>query len=633
MTISITRRVFVACATATLLLASTSAYAYQEAPMLAKRVAAGELPPVEERLPANPRVIEPVNEIGTYGGTWRRGFSGRSDDRGPQKLMEPRIVRFVQSEPGKFELVNNWVDEIQVNDNSTEFTFKIRDGLRWSDGQPATTEDVQFYFDVISSEIGADNGRYPGTLVSGGERGILTIQDELTFSVAFSAPHPLFLQRLGRDYTWMIFPKHYMAQFTPMYASQEDLAKRAAEFGVETYMDLWGRRGVMQSFWLNPDVPTLAPWTITTPPDGEVAIFTRNPYYHAVDTAGNQLPYIDKIRHDLFQDKETLNLWIAQGRIDLQGRHVQVNSYPFYVENAEAGNYRVAQWKQLIVETLWPNQTTRDPVLAELFQNPEFREAINIAIDRDTINEISYAGFGEAMQAGPGRGSQIFSEDLLTKWREFDPERANALLDGLGLDQRDADNYRLRKDGKRLSVTITTPTQFDVEPLELVSADWEAIGIEVEIEAIERSLYLDRMAANEVEVGRWGMGRSANILIAPGAYGNTLDDSPWSLGWRAYRAEPESPIAVAPPEGHMLYDVWDLLDRASVAGSQAEAFELGQQVLELHAKEPNWVGLVGGYPYLFIVSDRVGNFPEGYIRDDLTRDLGIIPTEQLFIRQ
>lgn len=627
-----TRRALTALTAASMLLISTAAIAYEEAPMLAEMVAAGDLPPVEDRIPMNPRVIEPIDEIGVYGGTWHRGFRGPSDDRGPQKLMEPRIVRFVQTEPGSFDIVPNWVETIDVNDSSTEFTFTIRDGLRWSDGELVTTEDVAFYFEVMASEIGNDSGRYPGTLIAGGERGELTIHDDLSFTVSFVAPHPLFLQRLGRDYTWMAFPEHYMAQFTPMYATEDELAARAAEFGVETYLDLWGRRGVMQSFWLNPEVPTLAPWTITTPPEGEVAIFTRNPYYHAVDTEGNQLPYIDEIRHDLFQDPETFNLWIAQGRIDLQQRHVEIGDFPFYAENAENGGYSIVQWRRLDVDTLWPNQTTRDPVLAALFQNPAVREALNIAIDRESINEIAFAGFGEPMQAGPGRGAAIYSETLLTTWTDFDPDRAEELLDAAGLERRDDEGYRLRPDGERLVLTITNATQFPVDPLELVAADWEAIGIETRIEQIERSLYLDRMAANEVEIGRWGMGRAANILISPIAYNATLSDSPWALAWGQHLSDPESPIAVAPPEGHMLYQVWDLLAEAEQASTVEEAFAIGEQVLELHAEEPNWIGLVGGYPAIFIVSDRIGNFPEGFIIDDLTRDMGIIPTEQLFIR-
>lgn len=632
--LSLTGRAFLSLAAASVGLAmATSALAYQQAPNLEAKVAAGALPPVDERLPSNPRVIAPISETGQYGGTWRRAFRGRSDDRGPQKVLEARVMRFVQKDESGFELVPAWVSDVTVNEDSTSFTFTIRDGLRWSDGEPVTTEDVAFYFEVVASDIGDDDGNYPDTLVAGGERARLTIADDLTFSVDFAVPAPLFLQRLARDYTWMAFPKHYMAQFTPMYASEDDLAQAAEDFGVATYQDLWGRRGAMQSFWLNPDLPTLSAWTITTPPDGEVATFTRNPYYYAVDTEGNQLPYIDEIRHDLFQDAETLNLWIAQGRIDLQSRHVQIGDYPFLVENEANGDYKVVLWRSLNVGNLWPNQTTADPVLAKLFSTPDFRQALNLAVDRETINEVAYAGFGTPMQAGPAPGSQIVSEALLTKWIDYDPEHAEALLDEMGLAERDGDGYRLRPDGKPLAVTITVNIAEDLRPLELVADDWERIGIRTTLEPIERTLYLERMNNNDVEVTAWDIDRAANFLIQPGAYEATLTDRPWAQAYGFWRSDPTNPLAIEPPADHMLHKVWALLDEAAVATSEEKAFALGKQVLDLHAEAPNWVGLVGGAPAVFIVSDRVGNFPENFIMDDLTRDIGIIPTEQLFLRQ
>ncbi|MEP3299339.1 MAG: ABC transporter substrate-binding protein [Pseudoruegeria sp.] len=624
-----------AAGTLAALLATTSlAQDYSEAPMLAEQVAAGILPSVDERLPLEPRVVTPYNEIGTYGGTWRRAFRGPSDDRGPQKLMEPRIVRFVQAEPGVFDIEPGWASSYEINETSTEFTFHIREGLKWSDGHPVTTEDVLFYFEDV---IGDDNPwPWPSLLQQGDERAVVAAVDDLTFTVTFAQPSPLFVTRLGREYVWMAKPAHYLRQFHPAYASADELKAAAAEFEVEGWEDLWGRRGKAESYWMNPEVPTLSAWTITTPPPAEQVVFERNPYYYAVDTEGNQLPYIDQITHDLFQDTETLNLWVAQGRIDLQQRHMGVGNFPFFKENEGAGDYEVVIWSGLEVDTLWPNQTTNDPVMAKMFQTADFREAMNVALDRETINEIVFAGLTTPMQAAPPEGSAIFNEDFVAKWAEYDPDRANALLDGMGLTERDSDGFRLRPDGETLEIIITTALfASDINMLELVSEFWSEVGIKTSLDVVERTLYLDRVNANEVMMGHWPMGRAALILIDPAAYAGTLADNSWATAWGEFylnRANPKD-FAVAPPEDHLLNDVWALLDQASTAATQEDAMALGAEVLALHAEAPNWVGVVGAAPNLFIRSNRMGNFPEGFIRDDITRDIGIIPTEQLYIKE
>lgn len=614
------------------LLISTAAFAYDEAPMLEEMVAAGALPSVEDRLPIAPRVVTPYDQIGTYGGTWRRAFTGPSDDRGPQKLMEPRAVRFVQTDEGTFGIEPAWVSGYEINDTATEFTFTIREGLRWSDGELVTTEDVSFYFEQV---VGDDNPwPWPSLLTQGDRRAVVEIVDELTFQIVFPEPSPLFIPRLGREYVWLVSPAHYMGQFHPDFASEEELAAAAAEFGVETWQDLWGRRGLAESFWLNPDLPTLSPWTITTPPPASQVTFTRNPYYYAVDPDGNQLPYIDYITHDLFEDVETLNLWVAQGRIDLQQRHMRVGNFPFFMENRESGNYDVVIWSGLDVETLWPNQTTNDTVLAELFQQAAFRQALNIAVDRETINEIVFAGLAAPMQAGPAEGAAIFDANLVSTWTDYDPNAANVLLDGMGLIDRDGDGFRLRPDGETLEIIITTSLfASDIRTLELVQEFWGDIGVKATLDVVDRTLYLDRVNANDVVMGHWPMGRAAYFLIDAGAYAATLTDSPWANAWGEYRLDRGREFAIAPPEDHMINEVWTLLDQALVAGSEEEALEIGADILSLHAEAPNWVGLVGGAPNLFIRSNRVGNFPEGFIRDDITRDIGIIPTEQLFIRE
>ncbi len=616
------------------LLVQTSAIAqdteYNEAPMLTELVDAGELPPVADRLPSNPRVITPYEEIGEYGGTWRRAFRGAADDRGPQKLMWERPVRYYQDPAtNSVEIVPSWVSSIEGNEDASEFTFTIRDGLRWSDGEPVTVDDVRFWYeDVISNED--LTSVFPSLLSVNGERMIIEYPDDLTFVVQFAAPNPLFLAQAGRQYWSFALPEHYLRNFHADYTDADSLAAAVEENEVDNWTDLWGRRGKIESFWLNPDVPVLNAWQIVTPPPADVVVFERNPYYFAVDTEGNQLPYIDRIEHTLFQDQETFNLFIVQGQIDLQGRHVNVGDFTLYAENAEAGDYSIVQWRNANTETLWPNQTVDDPVIAELFADIRFREAMNVAIDREVINELVYAGLAEARQASPISGSQFYDAEFETKWAEYDPERANALLDEIGLTEFNGDGLRLRPDGDPLVIRIDTPLfQTTIDSLELVSAFWQEVGIGTNINVMDRSLYLDRANANDIMMGHWGWGRDY-FVASPGRWLGTINDGSFGLAYGNFFSGREP--AIEPPADHPIYDVWNAWERVSTATTFEEALEHAQEMVSIHRENVLAVGLVGEDPKLYIKSNRVGNFPAGLIDDDVLRQIGLAAPMQFFIR-
>src|SRR5512145_1912474 len=163
---------------------------YQEAPMLADLVASGELPPIEQRIPLNPRVITPLDEVGEYGGVWRRAFKGLSDRWGPVKLNEEGAVQWDAPDPDTTNLVVNYISEWTQNDDATEYTFTLREGLKWSDGEPFTTEDVQFYYDnIYLTELMAR----PGPINVGNVGDVMTLEiiDDLTWKVTFTVSNPL----------------------------------------------------------------------------------------------------------------------------------------------------------------------------------------------------------------------------------------------------------------------------------------------------------------------------------------------------------------------------------------------------------------------------------------------------------
>jgi peptide/nickel transport system substrate-binding protein len=277
---------------------------FAEAPMLAERVAGGELPPVAERLPKDLAVWEPVHEIGRYGGTWRRGFTGPGDAENGNRINASDQL-FLWDETGAFP-VPSLVKGLEVNDDMTEFRLLLREGLRWSDGHPFTADDFLFWYediyqnpDIVTEQL--------SELAVGGQPGRMEMVDDFTVAFRFDQPYPLFADTLagnsqidggqslrqfqGRS-TGGYAPRHYLAQFLPKYTPVEELEAAARAEG----FDSWVARFHAKKDWLsNLELPTVGPWRTVQPINTPTWVLERNPYYWAVDTAGNQLPYIDRI--------------------------------------------------------------------------------------------------------------------------------------------------------------------------------------------------------------------------------------------------------------------------------------------------------------------------------------------------
>lgn len=612
---------------------------FQEAPMLAELVETGDLPPVEERLPKNPRVLPVAEEIGQYGGNWRRAYNGVSDRWGPTKLVEERIVEFMVNEDGSTTIEPNWVDEFIVSPDSREFKFHIREGLKWSDGVAVTTEDVKFWYeDIFNTTL--FNEEPLQFLTTKGQPLEVEILDDYTFVVKFQDPYPLFPLIMAKESTGspglsretFIQPAHYLKNYHPNYVSEEELATIAKEKGVDTWRDLWGDSGPIQSWWLNPDLPVISAWKIEKPAPADQVVMVRNPYYFQVDPAGNQLPYIDNITHSLFEDLETLNLWVVQGQIDMQARHIDaLGNYTLFKENEAKGNYRMLKWLNASTWALYPNLNTPDPVLAELFNDIRFRQALSVALDREEMVDIITNGLSEPRQASPITGSPNYDAEFETKWTEYDPDQANALLDEIGLTELDADGFRLRPDGKTLQVVITT-REDDVDSLELVKAYWEEVGIKTVINKIERTLYAELVAKGEVEIGHWGFDRNSIVAADPRRYIGSIDDGPWAPLYGKW-FDFGGTQGVEPPADHPIRQVWAAWEKAQTAPSLDEANKYVQEMITIH-KDNVWViGLYGEDPKFYIVSNKMHNVPDGLINDDTLREPGLGQPAQFFFSE
>jgi len=620
---------------------------YKEAPMLTALVSSGKLPPVAQRLPSNPRVITPLEEVGTYGGTWRGAYRGLSDRVGPTKQLEENFIRWVAPDPTTIKVVANVAEKWEVNGDASEYTFYLRKGMKWSDGSDVTTddvkfcvEDVMFYKDIkpiapyfLTQRVGTE---YKNATV--------TIVDKTTFKVKYVAPFPLLPIQMAKQggggvgQPGFIMPAAYLKQFHPKYASADQLAKAVTAKKVATPADLWGKAGDLEGpapFWFaNPDLPVIFAWKMATPPPAEPFIEERNPYFWQVDTAGNQLPYIDKIEYSLFDSNDVLNLRIAAGQIDMQLRHVTVGTYTFYKENEAKGKYRTLKWTSASTDAYFFNITCPDPVLAKIYDMPEFRQAISIAINRDELNELVWNGLGMARQASPVKGSPEYDAELEQTWTKYDPKAAGDLLDKIGL-KKGGDGFRLRPDGKVLELNVE---QTDIagspndDQHQRVKAYWQAVGLKTNMKFVERSLYEAHWHNSDIEVGAWGCDRCSVVKADPGRWLATISDGPWAPAYGAWYAQsPDKKIE--PPQDHPIREMWKLWDQCQVESDEAKRNALFQQILGVHKKAPYMIGVNGAKVQPAIVANNFRNFPDGYIADDTLRDIGLIYPSQCFFKK
>ncbi len=613
-----------------------SALAFQEAPMLADMVAKGELPPVDERLPVKPSVVQALS-VGEYGGTWHRAFKGPGDRWGPTKLMEERVLKYTADADGNVQLTPAYIESYSVNDDSTEFTFTLLDGLKWSDGEPVTTEDVKFWYNDIynNKEITANHETY---LDPGGEPLKLEVVDDRTFKIKFAQPYVYFLNILAQDSTGtsasldrpsFIQPAHYLKKFNNHYASEAELAALADEYQVEKWTELWGSKGKVTAWWFNEDLPVITAWKVKGGVSGNKVTMVRNPYYWAVDQEGNQLPYIDTIEHNLFEAQDAFNLMIVQGQIDMQQRYVSANDFSFYKENEEKGDYRVETTRDANVYSLVPNLTVQDDILRSLYENPDFRHALSVSVDRETINELAFSGLGEARSASPISGSPYFDAELEKHWTEYDPDLANDLLDAAGLSEKDSDGFRLRPDGKRLQIVVENRDDALNNVMQLVADNFQDVGIELLPRLIDRTQWDDNRANNnfQMQLVPWDrlsiVPADPRIMLGSDFYGDEY------FTWR--RSGGES--GIEPAADNPIRAMWAAWDRASTAPTKAEADEATNEMIAEFVNSGFVIGLVGELRAPAIVKNNFHNLQPDLVSDNITRGIGLARTQQMWIEQ
>jgi peptide/nickel transport system substrate-binding protein len=592
---------------------------YSEAPMLTAMVEAGTLPPVAERLPANPLVFQGA-ETGVYGGNWRMAMRGADYNLLFKTFGVDNLVTW---SPDGQQVVPNLAESFEINEDGTEFTFTLREGLKWSDGQPYTTDDIEFWWAEVAQNTDLEPSGFP-SIQPGGVFGEFTKVDDTTFTIRFAQPYVFFLQQLAAPQGAYVSscPAHVAKLYHANFVPEAELAQMVADGGFTTWVDLFNARmGThCQSVWSDEARPTMYAWVIDEgfSPNATQLNFTRNPYYWKVDEAGNQYPYIDTLTVDVVQDVSALVLMVTNGEIDYQARTFNTDdNKPVIFDNQETGNYRLVPLQRGLSNTMAIhfNQTSRDPEKRAIFQSHDFREAMSLAINRPEIIDTIFVSQGTPAQPAPLEITALYNEQLSTQYTEYDVARANELLDAMGMTVG-ADGFRTTPDGQPFSFVLegtTELTPYTTDVGLMLAGYWQDIGINVEYRDEARDLFTTRKDNNDTDATLWIGEGGLNPLLDPRNFAPVHYESNWGVAWRNWFNNPEGENAEEPPA-----DVLAIVDayRAALAAPSLEAqAEATAEMLQLAADYFPVLGISTPADGFGVASNLLMNVPDRMITD------------------
>jgi len=622
-------------------LLGATAFAYQEAPMLKVKVAAGEIPPLEERLPDEPAVLGPLAvsepEIGQYGGT-AHVFATSIYPWGDM-LEQPERGSYLLRMNMDGKIVPDMAKGYEISDDGKVFTLYLRKGMKWSDGYPFTADDF-----VFKMEDMAWNDKVVTWWDSDEPVQEIKKIDDYTVRWEFTEPCPRFPLTLvdWRGSEWMRFaPKHYLKKWHIKYNPKADeLAKE------EGYGHWWEAFNYHQEVAPTNDInkPTLEPWMFKEF-TSSLKVFERNPYYHVVDQAGNQLPYIDRIVSTVV-DTEVYHMKIMTGEADVAYAGTSLENYPLYKENEEKGGYRIVLLPGIQGSEIgYPiNQNVSDPVTRKIYQDIRFRQALSLAINREEINDSLYFGLGVPRQATVLPSCRYYKEEWGKAYGQYDPDEANRLLDEMGLTERDKNGFRKGPDGKTFIIVINIAEKTSAN-LELVKEYWEDVGLKVVPKPGPRDWtdpdhpIFEYAISNTQEFYNYMSGGFAKFGPGDGSVG-------WAYAWGQWLdAKEQIKKGVKtleyfggelpgeePPEE--IKEHWDnVIKRYNSEYGSQEYMELSEKVYDFMAKKLYVIGTVGMVPTVFIVKKNMGNVPAEYFPTAEERGSLNYLTKFLFFKQ
>ena len=582
----------------------TEAAPDKEAPQLVDLVKQGSLPALDERLPEDLLAIEPLDGIGEYGGIIRGVHPN------PQAFYEGFVntAEFLLTwTPDETTVISNlaasWEDDFAAG----TMTLNLRKGVKWSDAEPWSADDIMFWWEDV---------RLNEELTPAGIAASATIQnveklDDYTIRISYVA---LDAEASMTTNGCVLYPLHWKGQYHKKYADKADLDALMKEHGVETWVDLFNKMPISYSSNYGQAVlppPVLMNHVLV---DNELGSVTseRNPYYWKVDSEGNQLPYLDGTYYALVADKEAGNLKIIAGEVDFEGRQLTMVDYALLRQNEDAGGYDTYLWPSNVAGNICMqlNQCHEDPVKDELFSDLNFRIALSIGLDREEFNEVLFKGQGLIMQPTTLPGTPWYVEEAAQSYIEYEPEKANQMLDDLGLDQVDDEGYRLGPDGKPLTIVFEYWDAIGMgEASELVADMWRtALKLRIMTKSQERQVRQENADANRHDMTCWVAANNTTAEFLPyymvanwggGGLG-------WGGGWNRWLHSDGAEGCEPREEMKKQYQRWQDMNTTR---DKDEQTRLGK---EINISEGEWlwsIGTVSLGPVPLVVSKKLINVP------------------------
>lgn len=588
---------------------------YNEAPMLAQEVAVGNLPPLEERLPHEPSVVE-APEIGQYSDTIRVFAVNRWTSFNDLLLMGRYLLK-VGAEGG---ISGDIALGFDYDTNSV--TIYLRPGMRWSDGTLFTADDFVFRFEGLRQAL--EHGAHPTV------QRVVKIDDYTVRLETDDAPHRVALTMAtwqGRE-GMMFVPKNYLSKWHIEYDPDADA--RAKEEGYDSWSSALDDH--FHEWWQlgnDPEVPTLNPWQ-STEIERTWRIMERNPFYWQLDPVWNQLPYFDRVVSELVDKKETYLLRVLSGEADLAYRLIRYADYSIFKNNETSGDYTVVTIPSATSLGIALNLNHKDDEKRELYEDVRFRRALSLAINREDVNQRFYYGLAEPYQSAPPETVSYYNKEWAEKYAVYDPGRANVLLDEIGIATRDDDGFRLSKRGDQIKISVQylKDTLQDERLLQLIQSYWNDIGIRVDYNVVQQEQWNLRR--------RWGADSPHHDSVAgmltsgdevavflQGARHHTCyrsqsptktwgpcgDGFNWGFDWGKWLADHGS--GIEPPQ-----EIKDLhrytLDWTKTRYASDDYSRLARQIYDLQADNLWIIGVVGLISDLYIVKNGIRNVPIAY---------------------
>jgi len=596
-----------------------------ESPILRDLVDEGHLPPVAERVGSEPLVLEGVDGIGTYGGTWlQSGYATRETNNITGRMSAGTLFRW---SPFGYPIVPHIAKSCVASEDHRIFSIKLRKGMRWSDGHPFTADDIMYWWENEAADPAFEGSQFLPT--SSPMRlhrsvGRITKIDDLTVRIEFDAPHGLFLETLASHSSqeFTNSPRHYLEQYHPRLGDQELIEAARKSRKLPSPHALY----TALKNWDNPEHPRLWPWIYRSYRTDPPQVFVRNPYYFAVDPQGNQLPYVDRV----VQKVDLIGVAAANGDYTLNWNFHYFEQYTLLMSQREKNDYQVYHWTNgggsffLLHPNLNLKESHLNPDAAKkraLMNEKRFRQALSLAINRPALIEAEYSGITEPAQSAPGPESPFYEPSLYHAFVDFDPDRANHLLDEVGLQTRDREGFRTFPDGSRMTFYLNMANTQAPGKAQLVIDDWNAVGVRTILKVRAGQLYTVGRTSRLFDFSSYGVHGQIFPIIQPNKYIPTDDTSTFALGFSKWyqqgglygEADTSAAGVIEPPLDHPLRLGLELYDEVLGQSDRSQQIETFREILKIAAENVWTINISTPPPVIAVVKNGFKNVPRNLI--------------------